>query len=92
MELKDIKKLASLSRIEIGEVEMNEIKDDFDKILAYVDTIANVKIDESVKENNILENIMREDIVTNNPHQYTDDIIANMPETENNYLKVKKIL
>jgi Asp-tRNA(Asn)/Glu-tRNA(Gln) amidotransferase C subunit len=37
-------------------------------------------------------NIFRQDEVTNEPDQYTKDILAEMPQTKGRYMAVKKIL
>jgi Asp-tRNA(Asn)/Glu-tRNA(Gln) amidotransferase C subunit len=47
---------------------------------------------ESVPQVGARYNVFREDMVTNEPDQYTKDILAEMPKTEGRYLSVKKIL
>ncbi len=98
MKLDDIRKLANLARIDMSDEEMEGMAKDFDPILAYVGQVQEVsklKNIESLHENPdnyFLQNVMREDIVTNKDSEYTDKILANAPETENGYLKVKRIL
>lgn len=98
MKLEDIKKLAGLARIDMSEEEMVGIAKDFDPILAYVGQVQEaIKLNKNIKEsqkpeNNFLHNVMREDVVTNNRGEYTEDILANAPDTENGFLKVKQIL
>ena len=98
MQLADIKKLADLARIDMSDEEMSKIAKDFDPILAYVSQVQEaLKISQSVSldkkpENYFLHNVMREDIVTNNRGEYTENILAEMPDTQDGFLKVKQIL
>jgi len=99
MKLEDIKKLADLARIDISENEMEGLAKDFDPILAYVGQVQEaLKIssmnDSSDKkpEDYFLHNVMREDEVTNNRGEYTDKILADAPDIQDGFLKVKQIL
>jgi aspartyl/glutamyl-tRNA(Asn/Gln) amidotransferase C subunit len=100
MQLEDVKKLADLARIDMGEEEMKEIVKDFDPILAYVGQVqeasklasARQDLAEKKSEDYFLHNVMREDVITNNRGQFTDKIIAEMPDTQDGFLKVKQIL
>ena len=98
MKVEDVKKLADLARINMSEEEMEGIAKDFDPILAYVGQVQEaLKLGENTslgknREDNILHNVIREDIVTNKPGEYTDKILSEMPETQDGYLKVKQIL
>jgi len=98
MNLEDIKKLANLARIDMDEAEMKGIAKDFDAILAYigqVQEVSKLRNIESLHENPdnyFLQNVMREDLVTNKIGEYTEKILADAPDTENGFLKVKQIL
>lgn len=92
MQLEEIKKLATLARIDMSEEEMKEIAHDFDSILAYVGQVQEVAGKITAEQVYTLTNVMRSDTVTNTPGEYTEKIIAEMPDTENGYLKVKKVL
>lgn len=98
MKLEDVKKLADLARIDMSEEEMTIIAKDFDPILAYVGQVQEaLKLSEEVRdgkqpEDHFLYNVMREDIATNKGGEYTEKILANAPNTENGFLKVKQIL
>ena len=98
MDLENIKKLALMARIDMDETEMKGIAKDFDVILAYVSHVQEVtKLNnaESLHENPdnyFLQNAMREDIVTNIRGGYTDRILADAPDTQDGFLKVKQIL
>lgn len=97
MKLEDVKKLADLARIDMSEKEMVEIAKDFDPILAYVGQIQemfnlNNDISTAKREDYFLHNVMRDDVVTNNRGEYTEKIIAEMPDTQDGFLRVKQIL
>ena len=98
MKLEDIKKLADLARIDMSDEEMIKIAKDFDPILAYVGQVQkalkeseDISIDKK-SENYFLHNVMREDEVTNNRGEYTEKITAEMPDSQDGFLKVKQIL
>lgn len=92
MQLEDVKKLATLARIDMSDEEMTEVARDFDSILAYVGQVQEVAGKISAEQVHTLTNVMRSDTVTNTPGEYTEKIIAEMPHTEKGYLKVKKVL
>jgi len=99
MKLEDIKKLAIMARIDMDDRELAEMANDFDSILAYVDQIKEVSAPSSSTrqdlvgdEKPLLFNVMREDVATNKPGEYTEKIVAQFPESQDNYLKVKQIL
>ncbi len=90
IEKKDITHLAALARLQIKEEELDGLTKDIDGILAYVGQVNTV--DASATPTFIHTNIMRDDVVTSVPGEYTKDILANAPQTEDGYIKVKKIL
>jgi aspartyl/glutamyl-tRNA(Asn/Gln) amidotransferase C subunit len=95
MQLDDIKKLASMARVDMDEAEMLEIAHSFDPILSYVGQIQEVSgsIDEGRTSIDALPfNIVRDDVVTNTPGEYTEKILAQMPDSHDGFLKVKQIL
>lgn len=98
MELEDIKKLAKLARIDMSDEEMKDIAKDFGAILEYVGQVQEVTKLNKVEplynnpDNYFLQNVMREDVVSNNRGEYTDKILANAPDTQDGFLKVKQIL
>lgn len=98
MTLEDIKKLANLARIDMSDEEMEGIAHDFDAILAYVGQVQevsklnNVEALHENRDNYFLQNIMREDVVTNKRAEYTEKILADAPDVQDGYLKVKQIL
>jgi len=98
MELEDVKKLANLARIDMSDEEMKDIAKDFGAILAYVGQVQEVSKLKNIEslhqnpDNYFLQNVMREDVSENKSGKYTDRILANAPDTQDGFLKVKQIL
>lgn len=91
----DIEKLAKLARIDISNKEKELMRKDIESILEYVGHIKNIEqnISADVKrEIPALKNVMREDVVTHKPGEFSEDLLSLAPSREGNYLKVKKIL
>jgi len=93
LEIKDIEKLAKLARINLTEEEKESFLKEIDPILGYVAQLKEVSSTvDSDKKAGEHRNIMREDSNPTTSGLDTDVIVADMPETQNNYLKVKKIM
>lgn len=93
MQLEDIKKLAEMARLDMTDEEMSSLAHDFDGILGYVGHVQEaVKLSQVDDVKFSFTNVMREDAVTNEPGFCTDKIIAQFPDQEGGYLKVKQIL
>jgi len=92
----DTKRLAELSRIKVDDAELLGITKEMDSILGYIGQIKETaSLGEDTEE--AIEigsnyNVLREDENPTEPGTYSKDIIAEFPEREDNYLKVKKIL
>lgn len=95
IELKDIEKLAELSRIRISNEEKEVFQRDLGSIFGFVDQIKNVagKADITLTQSeNGLKNIFREDASPHISGQFTEDLLECVPEKKDGYIKVKKIL
>lgn len=92
----EVKKLADLARIEIGEEEAESLSKDMDAILDYVGQVSHVASQSEAMRNgfdeNQIQNVMREDEDANMPGSSRKELIAEFPKGEKDYLKVKKIL
>ncbi len=89
--VQDIKKLASLSRIELTEGEEVSFVADIDSILGYVGQISSL-VSPETSELSLVRNVFRSD---EHPHEtglFTERILAEAPQKEGQYFKVKKIL
>lgn len=93
LEIKDIEKLATLARIKLTDMEKVKFLKEIDPILDYVAQLKEVSGKMS-GEAKIGEhrNIVRQDENLGESGLHTDVLVAEMPESERNYLKVKKIL
>ena len=94
MKKEDIEHLASLARIKLTEEEKDGLVDDLSSIVSYVSEVSEIASDDidSEPEVGARFNVFRKDEVTNEADQFTDDILAEMPDTDGRYMKVKKIL
>lgn len=94
MKREEIAHLATLARIRLSDEELTNLEGELSSIVAYVSTVSDIAADDAnaVPEVGPRYNIFRPDEVTNEPEQYTKDILAEMPKTEGRYMAVKKIL
>lgn len=93
LEIKDIEKLSKLARIKLEQAEMEKLLKEVDPILGYVAQLKEVvsTVSESKKAGE-LRNVMREDSDPTITGTNTKDIVDNMPDSQDDYLKVEKIL
>ncbi len=95
MTLPEVQKLADLIRIDMDQAELESVARDMDAVLAYVDQIRAVAAgipDTDATPELTLTNVMRADTGTLPEGVYTDAVVANSPEHDGNFIKVKKIL
>ena len=94
MDIKDVENLAQLVRIELSEEEKQFLLGDMQGILEYVKVIEDLKVDDSnspEKEEYKLYNITRED--EGDKREFSPIIISGQfPDSQDGFLKVKKIL
>jgi len=87
----DIQKLGELAKIEIKPEEAEGFKKDFESILGYINQIESVDVLD-VKETFSTKNVLQEDIAKNKTGEFSADLLSSAPNTENGFIKVKKIL
>lgn len=87
----DVQKLAELSRIEIQESDIPAYLNDFENILGYIDTIQSVEGIESTRAD-VVKNVVRTDDMAYTAGEFSDDILAQAPETDAGFIRVQKIL
>jgi aspartyl-tRNA(Asn)/glutamyl-tRNA(Gln) amidotransferase subunit C len=93
MKKADIQHLARLSRIAVTDTEAEALQGEISSILDYVGQIQKMTgTGETEKTPGAIYNVMRADEITNEPGQYTEAIMAEMPAREGRFMKVKKIL
>ena len=91
MELKDVKKLAELAKIDIPFSEEKELLNKLQSVIEYIDHIEKAPVEEGETEL-VLKNVFRED---KNPHDgdvYSEKLLNEAPGKQDGYIKVKKIL
>lgn len=90
MNIKDVENLAELSRIDLSQEEKEKILGDMEGILAYIKSIEGVDVKDVVVAHDIY-NVWRED--EPQMREFSKDIIlGQFPDSQDDYLKVKKIL
>lgn len=93
MKQDDVKSLAALARIKLSPDEVESFTNEMSSILEYVSAVQGMAGEGDVAPKvGARHNVLRPDVVTNEPGQYTDALLAEMPKTEDGYMVVKKIL
>lgn len=92
MEIKDIQHLAELARIGLTDEEAAALAGEFDAILGYVAQVTEVSGGASGVTTAPLQNVFREDVVTEEPRAYTETLLSAAPKRNGDYIEVKKIL
>lgn len=93
MKKEDVTHLATLARIAVTEEEATALASDISSIIGYVSDIDAITGNEAEeKEVGSVHNIMREDVPTNEPNQYTEAVLEAAPKRHGRYIEVKKIL
>ncbi|MDD3694111.1 MAG: Asp-tRNA(Asn)/Glu-tRNA(Gln) amidotransferase subunit GatC [Candidatus Pacebacteria bacterium] len=90
MNIDDIKKLADLSRLSVSEEELNSYQEGFTQILAYLDSIKKVDV-QNEEAFFVTHNVVREDEL---PGGFSSGevLVAAAPQREQDFIKVKKII
>lgn len=92
MEIKDVKKLAELSRIHLDDIEALELGESIDSILHYVEQVKDVSSDNEIAQTFPVTNVLREDVDPNKTADNREKLLNSAPKKEGNYFKVKKII
>jgi aspartyl-tRNA(Asn)/glutamyl-tRNA(Gln) amidotransferase subunit C len=91
MTTEEIQRLGELAKIEIKPEEAEGFKKDFESILGYIKQIESVDLGD-VSPEYLVKNVARADEDKNETGQFSDALLASAPNTENGFVKVKKIL
>ena len=87
-----VENISQLARVDIDDKQKDRIVESFGPIMEMIDQVNSVDLGDEVKRNFRLKNIMRDDEVREDTSENRDDIIAEFPEKQDDYLKTKKIL
>jgi len=89
----DITHLALLARIRLDDAELKQFAAELPAIVQYVSAVNSIADEKDIEPNpGVRPNIFRDDEITNEPNQFSEDIIAEMPHSDGRFLSVKKIL
>jgi aspartyl-tRNA(Asn)/glutamyl-tRNA(Gln) amidotransferase subunit C len=88
----EVKKLANLARMKLTPEEEQSLSKDMGNILEYVHQIQKVSAGDEDRDMSAIRNIMRDDAMPHESGLHTEELLAEAPEREGNYVKVKKIL
>jgi len=89
----DVLKLAQLARVSLSDDEVDEFSEELSAILQYVEQLSSVDVNGLKPTNQVtgLTNVMREDEVKD--YGYAPlDLLKNVPKTQDNQLKVKRMI
>jgi len=94
MKVEDTKHLARLARIELTESEVIAYTVEIAQIVDYVSVVSELAADDVDAEPQVGSryNVLRGDVITNEPEQYTAAALREMPQTSGRHLLVKKIM
>lgn len=88
----EVKKLAALARIKVGDAELEKFTGEFDAILAYVGQLEKLELPKGGETKPILRNVMRADGASHAPRVYTEKLAEQFPAREGDALVVKQII
>lgn len=86
---KGLENLSKLSRIKIGKKESAQFVSQLANIFDYVEKIQNYEISKDSKDDDNLKLKTRKDLVIESD---TENLITQFSDSDNNFLKVKKVL
>jgi len=94
MKADDTKHLATLARIQLTDAEVDAYTDEIAQIVDYVSVVSELAADEVDSEPQVgaRYNVLRADVVTNQPEEYTEAALREMPQTSGRHMLVKKIM
>lgn len=89
----DVLKLARLSRISLSDDEVADLTKELSEILRYVEQLSSVDVNGLKPTNQVtgLTNVMRKDTEINYGYK-PSELLKNVPQTEKNQLKVKRMI
>jgi aspartyl-tRNA(Asn)/glutamyl-tRNA(Gln) amidotransferase subunit C len=88
----EVRKLAALARIEVSDSEVDKFAQEFESILSYVGKIEALVVAGIKDTHPGVRNVMRKDEHPHEPGVHTKKLVAQFPESDGDYLKVKQII
>lgn len=90
MDIKDVEGLAELARLDLSSTEKEDLLKDLGSALTYVKIIEEAEVGDVVLEHEVY-NVWRED-KQKQPDFSKDLVVGQFPDSQDGFLKVKKIL
>jgi aspartyl-tRNA(Asn)/glutamyl-tRNA(Gln) amidotransferase subunit C len=92
--MREVEHVAKLARLELSSDEKEKYLVQLEKILEYIDLLKKIDTKDVKPTSHALEleNVWREDILNPATEETRERILANAPEREDDYFKVKKII
>ncbi|WP_436641305.1 Asp-tRNA(Asn)/Glu-tRNA(Gln) amidotransferase subunit GatC [Microbaculum sp. FT89] len=92
VDIDTVKRIARLARIAVSEEEAQGLQGELNSILGWVEQLGELDVDDVEPMTSVVQVAMkkREDAVTDGG--IAADIVANAPETEDNYFVVPKVV
>ena len=90
----DVKHIAELSRLELSEDDLEKFQGELSSILEYIEQLQEVKTEsvEPTYQTIDLVNVFRSDDVDEEQELSQEEALANAPDKEDGYIKVKPVL
>ncbi len=89
---KEVKHIANLARLGLGEKEIKEMQKELSLILDYFNLLKEVKTKEiSLESSSKKENITRADEIKKEDSETIKDLLSTVPQREKGYFKVKSV-
>ena len=90
----DVKHIAELSRLELSEDDLEKFQGELSSILEYIEQLQEVKTEsvEPTYQTIDLVNVFRSDEVEKKRELSQEEALANAPDKEDGYIKVKPVL
>ncbi len=88
----DVKRLATLARLDVAEGDLARFAAEFDSILAYVGKLDELTLPKSDRNLSVVRNVLRVDETPYESGTWTERIVEQFPVKEGNSLSVKKII
>lgn len=87
----DIEHVARLARLKLNNADEDKFTKEISEVLTYIDELGELKEKEVEPISQIagLANVTRIDKITNENNR--EKLLANVPETKDNYIKVKQV-
>ncbi|MEK7202717.1 MAG: Asp-tRNA(Asn)/Glu-tRNA(Gln) amidotransferase subunit GatC [Patescibacteria group bacterium] len=90
----EIQHIAKLARLELTEQELEKYNEQLSDILNYIDQLKEVDVSgvEPTAQVAGLENVLREDVVKDWDEKEIEQALADAPEKEERFIKVKRVI